>query len=113
LGAPQTIAAEERGAAPGLPPMVRRRARGAHRSLPVTLNFMVAPDFPPQHFPGWHMLNTVLQRRSGIGLHLLLPSGAGEQAQMVAEDRVDLVYANPFDATGLVRDKGFLPVVRR
>lgn len=78
----------------------------------MTLNFLVAPDFPPQHFPGWHMLNIMLQRRSGIGLHLLLPSGAGEQARMVAEDRADLVYANPFDATGLVRDKGFLPVVK-
>ena len=29
----------------------------------MTLNFLVAPDFSPERFAGWHMLNTVLQRR--------------------------------------------------
>ena len=45
----------------------------------MTLNFLIAPDFAPQRFAGWHMLNTTLQRRSGLGLHLLTPASPTEQ----------------------------------
>jgi len=37
----------------------------------MTFNFLIAPGFSPERFAGWHMLNTLLQRRSGIKLHLL------------------------------------------
>jgi hypothetical protein len=30
----------------------------------MTHNFLIAPDFAPQRFAGWHMLNTTLQRRT-------------------------------------------------
>ena len=46
----------------------------------MTLNFLVAPDFAPERFAGWHLLNTVLQKRSGLGLHLMTPATAAEQA---------------------------------
>lgn len=42
----------------------------------MTINFLIAPDFAPERSAGWHMLNTTLQRRSGIGLHLLTPVSA-------------------------------------
>ena len=78
----------------------------------MTLNFLIAPDFAPERFAGWHMLNTLLQRRSGIGLHLQTPASATEQAALLAEGRADLVYANPFDATDMIRQQGFVPFAR-
>ena len=78
----------------------------------MTLNFLIAPDFSPDRFAGWHMLNTVLQRRSGIHLHLLTPVSPSEQAQWLAAEKADLVYANPFDATDLIRNQGYLPFAR-
>lgn len=73
----------------------------------MTFNFLVAPDFPPDRFSGWYMFNTLLQRRSGIGIHLLMPADRAEQEAMLAGHEVDLVYANPFDAAALVRGQGY------
>jgi phosphonate transport system substrate-binding protein len=78
----------------------------------MTLNFMIAPDFAPERFAGWHMLNTTLQRRSGIGLHLLTPASAHEQAELLTAGKADLVYANPFDATDMIRTHGYIPFAR-
>jgi len=58
------------------------------------------------------MLNTVLQRRAGVGLHLLMPADAAEQKQLLDERAIGLVYANPFDASALIRERGYLPVAR-
>ena len=52
----------------------------------MTLNFLIAPDFSSDRFAGWHMLNTLLQRRSGINLHLLTPARLPEQAELLAGD---------------------------
>ncbi|CAM3303119.1 phosphate/phosphite/phosphonate ABC transporter substrate-binding protein [Polaromonas hydrogenivorans] len=78
----------------------------------MTLNFLIAPDFSPERFAGWHMLNTLLQRRSGIHLHLLTPASPAEQAALLAEGKVDLVYANPFDAADMIRNQGYVPFAR-
>lgn len=78
----------------------------------MTLNLLVAPDFAPENFPGWYMLATLLQHRSGTRLHLLMPADAREQAQMLADGLADLVYANPFDATAMIRDQGYLAFAR-
>lgn len=73
----------------------------------MKLNFLVAPDFAPDSFSGWYMLSTLLQRRSGIGLHLMMPANPAEQSALLASDEVDLLYANPFDAAALVRSEGY------
>ena len=78
----------------------------------MTLNFLIAPDFSPERFAGWHMLNTLLQRRSGMKLHLLTPASPQEQAGLFAGGSVDLVYANPFDAADLMRQQGYVPFAR-
>lgn len=78
----------------------------------MTLNFLIAPDFAPERFAGWHMLNTALQKRSGIQLHLLTPTSAAEQGAFLAEDKADIVYANPFDAAHMVRTLGYVPFAR-
>ena len=78
----------------------------------MTLNFLIAPDFSPERFAGWHMLNTLLQRRSGIKLHLLTPASPPEQSSLLAGGNVDLVYANPFDAANMIRQQGYVPFAR-
>jgi phosphonate transport system substrate-binding protein len=78
----------------------------------MTLNFLVAPDFAPERFAGWHMLNTALQKRSGLGLHLLTPATAAEQSELIAQGKVDAVYANPFDAASMIREAGYVAVAR-
>lgn len=78
----------------------------------MTLNFLIAPDFSPERFAGWHMLNTALQRRSGIHLHLLTPATAHEQFEVLAAGQADLVYANPFDAVDMIRTQGYKPFAR-
>lgn len=77
-----------------------------------TLNFLVAADFPPTYYAGWHMLNTLLQRRSGLHLHLLMPSDLKEQRQMIETENIDVVYANPFDAAQLVRVNGYCALAK-
>jgi phosphonate transport system substrate-binding protein len=78
----------------------------------MRLNFLIAPDFAPDRFGGWHMLNSLLQSRSGLHLHLLTPASASEQAERLAAGDVDLVYANPFDATRLIREVGYAAFAR-
>lgn len=78
----------------------------------MKLNFLIAPDFAPERFAGWHMLNTALQKRSGMQLHLLTPTSAAEQADFLAQGKADIVYANPFDAAHMVRALGYIPFAR-
>ena len=78
----------------------------------MAFNFVVAPDFPPNLFSGWHTLNTQLQKRADIGVHLLNPASAAEQAQIIGSQDVSLVYANPFDAAQLIREKGYKVIAR-
>lgn len=78
----------------------------------MTFDFMVAPDFPPDRFSGWYMFNTWLQRRSGIGIHLQMPADRAEQSALLATRTPDLIYANPFDAADLVRNRGYRAFAR-
>lgn len=78
----------------------------------TTLNMLIAPDFAPERFAGWHMLNTLLQKKSGVNVHLLTPASAGEQAELISAGKVDVVYANPFDAATMIREQGYRAVAR-
>lgn len=75
-------------------------------------NFLIAPDFSPERFAGWHMFNTLLQKRSGQALHLITPASHAEQENSVAKDDVKIIYANPFDAAKLIRKDGYRAVAR-
>ena len=78
----------------------------------MVLNLLIAPDFAPDRFAGWHMLNTLLQKRTGLQLHLLTPASATEQAQLIADGKAHAVYANPFDASVMVREQGYRAFAR-
>ncbi|MEF3077154.1 phosphate/phosphite/phosphonate ABC transporter substrate-binding protein [Methylobacter sp. Wu1] len=74
--------------------------------------FTVSPDFPPDHISGWYIFNTWLQKQSGEAIHLEMYDSFPKQREAISQDKIDLIYANPFDAAMLVREKGFLPLVR-
>lgn len=73
----------------------------------MTLELTVSPDFSPDHIAGWYVFNTWLQRQLGERIHLELYDDFDSQRRAIAADKVDLIYANPFDAAMLVREKGF------
>jgi phosphonate transport system substrate-binding protein len=72
----------------------------------------VSPDFTPDHISAWYIFNTWLQKSLGVDIHLELYDGFEQQRAAVLCDRVDLIYANPYDAAMLVRERGFLPIVK-
>jgi phosphonate transport system substrate-binding protein len=74
--------------------------------------FTVSPDFSPDHLSGWYIFNTWLQRQTGEAIHLELYDDFHAQRDAIQADKIDLIYANPFDAAMLVREKGFLPLVK-
>jgi phosphonate transport system substrate-binding protein len=72
----------------------------------------VSPDFTPDHIFSWYIFNTWLQRSLGVDIHLELYDSFEKQRAAILADQVDLIYANPYDAAMLVREKGFVPIVR-
>lgn len=76
----------------------------------MTHNFSVSPDFNPSHISGWYIFNTWLQRAISENIHLELYNDFESHRNAIATDQLDLIYANPYDAALLVRDKGFVPV---
>lgn len=74
--------------------------------------FTVSPDFSPDHLSGWYIFNTWLQKQIGEGIHLEMYNDFNSQRQAIQENKVDLIYANPFDAAMLVREKDFRPLVK-
>ncbi|QSA96265.1 phosphate/phosphite/phosphonate ABC transporter substrate-binding protein [Methylococcus sp. EFPC2] len=78
----------------------------------MTLQFTVSPDFTPDHLSGWFIFNTWLQRTLDLPVHLQIYDDFHSQREAIRTDAVDLIYANPYDAAMLVRDKGFRPLVK-
>jgi len=72
----------------------------------------VSPDFMPDKISGWFVFNTWLQKQTDSHFHLELYDGFSSQRKDIMADKVDLIYANPFDASMLIREKGFVPLVR-
>jgi phosphonate transport system substrate-binding protein len=78
----------------------------------MSYQMTVSPDFTPDHISGWYIFNTWLQRSLSVNIHLELYDSFAQQRAAILADQVDLIYANPYDAAMLVREKGFLPIVR-
>ena len=78
----------------------------------MPLQFTVSPDFSPEHLSGWYIFNTWLQKQTDQAIHLELFDSFEPQREAVRHNKVDLIYANPFDAAMLVREKGFSPLVK-
>jgi phosphonate transport system substrate-binding protein len=80
--------------------------------MPMPFQMTVSPDFTPDHISGWYIFNTWLQRSLNVDIHLELYDCFEHQRAAIRSDQVDLIYANPYDAAMLVREKGFLPIVK-
>ncbi len=78
----------------------------------MTYNFTVSPDFGPEHLAGWYVFNTWMQRVLETGMHLEIYSDFNSQRRAIDTGKVDLIYANPYDASMLIREKGFVPLAR-
>ena len=78
----------------------------------MTFNFTVSPSFPNERISDWYIFNTWLQRALSLPIHLELYGSFGAQRVAIEEGKVDLIYANPFDASLLVREKGFRAIAR-
>jgi phosphonate transport system substrate-binding protein len=74
--------------------------------------FTVSPDFTPDHLSGWYIFNTWLQKQTGAPIHLEMYNDFNAQREAIRQDKIDLIYANPYDAAMLVREKGFLPLAK-
>ena len=78
----------------------------------TTHNMLIAPDFSPERFAGWHMFNTLIQKRANLSMHLNIPTSHAEQETVISEGDIQVIYANPFDATTLIREHGYHAVAR-
>lgn len=78
----------------------------------MTFNLTVSPDFAPDHIAGWYFFNTWLQRQLGNAVHLELYDSFEQQRHDLRADKIDLIYANPYDASMLVRELGFEAIAR-
>ncbi|WP_201575286.1 PhnD/SsuA/transferrin family substrate-binding protein [Psychrobacter sp. H8-1] len=78
----------------------------------TTHNMLIAPDFSPERFAGWHMFNTLIQKRANLNMHLNIPASHAEQEQVIGTEDIQVIYANPFDAATLIREQGYQAVAR-
>jgi len=78
----------------------------------MSYNLAVSPDFKPDLISGWFIFNTWLQHQLDKAIHLEIHQGFDEQLQAIAAKKIDIIYANPYDISRLVRDEGFIPVAK-
>lgn len=75
-------------------------------------NITVSPDFKPDKITGWYVFNTHFQKLADLSLHMMMVSDFAELHEAIKAEKIDLIYANPYDAAMLVNDYGFAPLVR-
>ncbi len=78
----------------------------------MTFQLTVSPDFPPNHIAGWYIFNTWLQKALDIPIHLELYPSFDAQREAIRQGKVDMIYANPYDAAMLIRERGFVALAR-
>lgn len=76
------------------------------------IKFLVAADFSPISFGGWHLLNAHLQKVTDLPIHLIVAESRKEQKDGLCNQNIPLIYADPMDAVQLVQAQGYLPVAR-
>lgn len=70
----------------------------------------VSPDFSPDYIAGWYVFNTWLQKQTSQSIRLELYDSFDKQRDDIRAGKIDLIYANPYDASMLIRDKGFIAI---
>lgn len=70
-------------------------------------NMSICPTTPATEMSGWFILNTYLQKKLGIAIHLEIYDDFEAQRVAFNNGDIDFIYANPFDATLLMRELNF------
>lgn len=102
--------------APEAPAPLRRAsdfANPAGSAVPVAsdkLNLWVSAQ-SSQQMNGWYFFNTYLQRHLGREVHLEVSHGAMTERRRKLEEH-DIVFTKPFDATRLMLQHGYQPLLR-
>lgn len=76
----------------------------------MSYQFTISPDMSTRHLSGWYVFNTWMQKTLGEKIHLELFEDFEQCRAAVKDGRVDLIFANPYDASLLLRDQGFVPL---
>ena len=75
-------------------------------------NFTISPDFKPDRIAAWYIFNTWFQKHTDLNVHVELYNDFEEQRNAIREGKIDMIYANPYDAAMLVNEFGFRPLVK-
>jgi phosphonate transport system substrate-binding protein len=77
----------------------------------MSYKLSVSPDYNPEQLSGWFIFNTWLQKTFGQAVHFDVYDDFSGQRQAINDNKIDLIYANPYDAGVLMREKNFVPLV--
>ncbi|MCP5150752.1 MAG: phosphate/phosphite/phosphonate ABC transporter substrate-binding protein [Ectothiorhodospiraceae bacterium] len=72
----------------------------------------VSPDFNTKYLAGWFILNNWLQHALETSIRLEVFDDFERQRDAIRDGKVDLIYANPYDAAWLVRERGYRAVAK-
>lgn len=78
----------------------------------MSFEFSISPDFNADQLSQWFIFNTWLQRTLGQAIHFEPYDDFATLRAALSAGKVDLIYANPFDAAFLVRERDYVPVAR-
>lgn len=78
----------------------------------MKLTFSISPNFPAAHLSAWYIINTYLQKKLGIDIHLALYDNIDLQRQALKDKKIDMIYANPYDAALIIRELNFKAVAK-
>ena len=70
-------------------------------------NMSICPTTPTADMSGWFILNTYFQKKLNIAIHLEIYNNFDDQRAAFNKGEIDFIYANPFDATLLMRELNF------
>lgn len=76
----------------------------------MSMHFAISPDVNVQNVTDWFILNTKVQRITGLAFTPTAYTDFADLHDAFEAGRADIVYANAADTAYLVRDKGYLPV---
>lgn len=76
----------------------------------MAIQFTISPDFNSSRLSQWFIFNSRLQHFLGEACHLELYDDFRSLREAIDAGRVDIIYANAFDTSMLLREKGFVPV---
>ncbi len=77
-----------------------------------SLTLSIAPDIQPEKLPGWHIFTLWLKKELGLSIKALDYESFQAQRDALARDEIDIIFANPFDTSILVREHGFIPIAQ-